>query len=169
MHTIFLVYSDILKSTKTIDQAQTLALEIDILLQSLFHEGEKKLEKALASIRQETAQIIRDQFLNKNLKSPNKEMIKDFLTQLKARVIALKPIKLSIALDPSEITIEHIHDWVLKNIGNNYILDITADKNIIGGASIIFEGKYIDLSLRKQLDEVFKKNRSVILNSFQHL
>lgn len=165
------MYSDILKSTKTVEQKEQLALAIDQLLTSLFHQGKKEFEKALASIRLEIAQVIKDEFVNKPRtdsvqgkypKADNKEMIKDFLKQLKERLQNLQLIKLTLAFSATQHAIDRIYDWILKNVGDRYILDIQVDKSMLGGAIISFEGRYIDLSLRKTLDEVFENKRREI-------
>ena len=161
MKTIFLVYSDILRSTRTAQQAEQLVAEIDNLLASLFHEGKKEFEKALASIRAQVAQVLRDEFLSKY---QNKEVIKDFLTQLKERAQSLRFLPVVFAFSPSEHSIALIHDWIIKNIGENYVLDIEVDENIIGGICLTLDGKYIDLSIRKKMEDVFGNKREEILN-----
>lgn len=162
MRTIFLVYSDILKSTKTVAQAEQLESEIDSLLNSLFHEGRKDFEKALNSINYEVAEVIRNEFLNKDPDVKNKEVIREFLNQLKDNVQNLRTIKLSLAFSPSQDSIDKIHDWIIENIGDGYILDLQVDSTIIGGARIFFQGKYSDSSLKKTLDQVFKTKRQEI-------
>jgi len=161
MKTIFLVYSDILRSTRTAQQAEQLVAEIDNLLASLFHEGKKEFEKALASIRAQVAQVLRDEFLSKY---QNKEVTKDFLTQLKERAQSLRFLPVVFAFSPSEHSIALIRDWIIKNIGENYVLDIEVDENIIGGICLTLDGKYIDLSIRKKMEEVFGNKREEILN-----
>lgn len=167
MNTIFLLYSDILKSTRTAQQAEQLILEIDSLLGSLFHEGKEEFEKALQSIRAQVAEVLRDEFLNKDPKYQNKEMIKDFLTQLKEKAQNLNPIPITLAFSPSEHTIEVLHEWVLKNLGETYVLDIEVDQTILAGICLTLEGKYLDLSLKKKLEEVFKNKREDILSALK--
>ena len=165
MKTIFLVYSDILKTTRTVDDAQKLASEIDFLNESMFHEGKKEFENVLKKVKPKLAQIIQEEFINKDPTYSNKDMIKDFLTQLKERVLALKTVTLEIAFEPSQETIENIHNWILKNIDTDYVLDIVVDNNIVGGVNLTYEGKYKDFSLKKKLDEAFETKRQEILHA----
>ncbi|MEK7533913.1 MAG: F0F1 ATP synthase subunit delta [Patescibacteria group bacterium] len=165
MNNIAYTCSNILKSTKTVAQKEQLALEIDQLIASLFRQETNAFDNALKSIRLEVSQIIIDEFLNKESQSVNKEMVKYFLTELKKRLQKLRIIKLSLAFSPSNYSIDRIYDWIAKNVGDEYILDIQVDKSILGGITISFEGKYIDLSLKKRLDEVFKNKRQEIISS----
>lgn len=165
MNTIFLVYSDILRSTRTVEQAEQLVAEIDSLLASLFHEGKKEFERSLTSIRVEVAKVLRDEFLSKDPKYQNKEMVREFLTQLKERVQSLVPLPVTLAFSPSEHAIAIIHDWIVKNLGDGYVLDIEVDENIIGGICLTLDGRYIDLSLKKKMEEVFGTKRQEITNT----
>lgn len=167
MRTIFLVYSDILKSTKTVSQAEQLSAEIDQLLTSLYHEGKKEFEKALVSIRAEIAQIIKEELISKDPKIENKEMIKEFLTQLKERLQSLKTINLTLAFSPPQQIINNIYEWINKNVGDGYVLDIEVNQDIIGGAKITFQGRYLDLSLKKTLEQVFKNKRKEITKGIE--
>ena len=154
-----------LKSVKTTEEAQKLTLQIDNLLESLFYEGKEEFEKAVSAIRYDVSEIIKEEFL-RDEKYNGKETIKDFLTKLKEKIQTLKILELNIAFDPSDKTIETIHDWVLNNIGEDYVLSVTVDKRLIGGAIVIYDGKYKDFSLKKKLDEVFAAKREEIAEIF---
>jgi len=166
MNNITYACSNILKSTKTVAQKEQLAQEVDQLTASLFRQETNAFDNALKSIRLEISQIIIDEFLNEEPKGVNKEMVKYFLTELKKRLQNLRVIKLSIAFSPSNHSIDRIYDWIAKNVGDEYILDIQVDKSILAGLTISLEGKYIDLSLKKTLDEVFKNKRQEIIRNF---
>lgn len=161
------MYSNILQSAKTVSQREMLISEIDRLITSLFKTNEEDFNKALSAIRTETAQLIRDEFLNKN--NPSREGIKNFLSEQKAKLEKLRKIQLTIAISLSERLIGRIYDWIIKNIGDGYILDIEVNESILGGAAITFEGRYIDLSLKKSLDEVFSTNKKEIMSFCQKI
>jgi len=162
MKTLLLVYSDILKSVKTTSQQDSFVSQIDKLLTSLYQTEHKAFEKALASTDIEVEKIIKETFLKKNSRNFDKEMVHDFLTQLQEKAQNLKIITLSVAFSPTEHAIDTIFDWVTKNIGDGIVLDIQKDKSILGGAAVSFEGKYMDLTLKKTLDEVFASKRKEI-------
>lgn len=159
-----MIYSDILRHVKTVDQARGLSSEIDVLLDSLFKTDNKAFEKALNSISAIDAEVLKSAFggLKNNISPNNLSTIKEYLTQLKEEIQKLKILKLSLAFDPSEDTIGNLFTWVWENLGERHILDIQKDQTILGGAIIEFEGKYKDLSLKKKLDEVFATKREEI-------
>ena len=158
-----MTYYDILRNIKTVDEVNRLVSEIDILLDSLFKADTNAFEKALNSISVVTSQALKDTFLKNNANLGNYAMIKDLLIKLKEELQKFKVLKLSLAFEVSEGSIDNLFAWVLTNLGSGIILDIKEDKKIIGGASIEFEGKYKDLTLKKKLEEVFGSKREEIL------
>jgi len=72
---------------------------------------------------------------------------KVYLDAVSNILIALKPLKLIIAFQPTETTI----DKLSKYLEGSYILDFEYDPKIIGGAVIISKGEYRDYSLQKTI------------------
>ena len=158
-----MIYSDILSNIKTVDEANRFASEIDTLLDALFKTQGNAFEKALNSINAITSQMLKEALRKDNISFENKTMIKECLIGLRDQLQKLKVFKLSLAFEPSEISIDNLFNWVVKNIGEGCILDIETDKAILGGTIIVYEGKYEDLSLRKALEEVFAGKREEII------
>jgi F0F1-type ATP synthase delta subunit len=162
------IYSDILRSIKTVDQASALNIEIDILIQDLFKIEGNFFEKTLNSISNLTSQMLKDAFLKENIGLENKSMIKEYLIGLKEQLQNLKTIKLSISFEPSLNSIDNLFSWVLKNQGTGIVLDLKTDKTILGGTTIEFEGKYKDLTLKKTLEETFQSKREEIMGLHEY-
>lgn len=158
-----MIYSDILSNIKTVDEANRAAIEIDTLLDALFKTESNAFEKALNSISVIHKDQLKKTFLKNNINSENQANIKECLTALREEVRKLKTLKLSLAFQASQNLIDNLFAWVVKNIGEGCILDIEADKAILGGTIIVYEGRYIDLTLKKTLEEVFASKREEIL------
>lgn len=158
-----MIYNDILSNIKTVDQANQLASEIDMLLDALFKTEDKAFEKALNSISDVHSQMLREALLKNNINSNNLSMTKEYLDGLKEEIKKLKGIKLSLAFEPSHDSIDNLFAWVIQNLGSAIVLDIAVDKRILGGTIIEFEGKYKNLSLRKTLEEVFEEKEKEIM------
>lgn len=164
-----LMYFDLITSIKTTKDVDDLSLEIDILASTLFKSEKISLDKAIAAVSFSTGKKIMEIFEKNNLDINDRQETSDFFETLKDLIKKFKVIKLVMAFDPSLETIENIHEFVSENIGIGYVLDIEKDESVLAGAIVMFNGKYKDLTLRKSLEETFKLNRSVILNSIQGL
>lgn len=150
-----LIYSDILKSLRTVEEAEEFSSQIDILLKNLFKTQAQPLEESLKKlIDLKTSGIIKQAIKDKDINPSDHAAIENLLSDIKKEIQKLKVLKLCLAFDPTAEIIEDIFDWVLKNIGNGIILDIEKDESIIGGAIIVFEGRYKDLTIRKRFEEI---------------
>lgn len=154
---------DLIASLKTTREVDELSLELDSLTSALFKSEEMTLEKALYSIRTKSRDIIMEIFSKNNLDSANKETVRDFLDTLRKLIKNFKVIKLILAFEPSQKTIENIHNFVSENIGAGFVLDIEKDESVLGGSVVIFNGKYNDFTLRKTLGEVFENKKGEFL------
>lgn len=159
-----MIYSDLTNYIKTTRNLDDFSSEIDKLLESIFQPSiNKSFDSALKEISVRTAGWIKDVFLKNNLDISNREVIKNFLTRLKEQLKKYKTIKLTIAFEPSYSSIENIYNWVLEALDNSYILDIDVNTAILGGAIVVFNGQYRDLTLKKNLKDLFNTKRGEIL------
>ena len=162
-----LIYFDLITSLKTVGEVNDLSSEIDTLMSALFKSRNSSLEKAFGLISQKTAKKITQIFSKNNFNTDDKELITDFLDTLASLIKKFKVIKLTLAFDPTPKTIDNIHEFVSQNLGIGYILDIEVLENILGGAVIMFNGKYQDFTLKKTLEEVFESKNEEILKLMQ--
>ena len=150
-----LIYFDILTSLRTTEDLNELSFEIDNLLSSIFETNNQSFDKALKSISIDTAKKINDAISKNGINTANKELIRNFLDGLKKLLGKFKTIRLIISIDPSHNVIENIHNWVVSNLGEGYLLDIETNQNLLGGAIIEFDGKYKYFTVKKDLENVF--------------
>ncbi len=162
-----MIYSDLLSHIKTVDQARELTSEIDVLLDSLFKTENNAFDKALNSVSVVTSQMLKSALggLKDNINLGDKTKIQEYLIGIKEEIQKFKTLKLSLAFEPSEHTIDNLFAWVIQNLGSYVILDIDVDKKILGGAIIEYEGRYEDLSLKKRVEEVFGSKREEIAHA----
>ena len=158
-----LIYYDLITSLKTTQEVESFVSEIDTLMFEFYNTKGLLIHKALDSISFGTVGKIMQAFLKNNLDINNKDTFVSFFQTLKILIKKLKVIKLVLAFDPTRITIEKIHNFVKENIGMGYILDIEVYHDVLGGAIVIFNGKYKDFTLKKNLEEIYRLRRSEIL------
>jgi F0F1-type ATP synthase delta subunit len=150
-----LIYFDIITSIKTTQEADFLVHEIDNLMLEFFKSEKISIEKAMKSISMEFAMQIAQAFAKSNLDVNNRDTVTDFFKTLKKMIKKLKIIRIVMAFDPPYRTIENIHNFVKDNIGIGYILDIEISQDVLAGAVVIFNGEYLDYSLKKSIENTF--------------
>ena len=164
MQNNILIYFDIITSLKTKDDLDQLASQVDTLLASIFETKNQSFDNALRSVSLETTKKIKEALAKNGMDIENKEVIRNFLLGLKKLLGKFKTIRLIIAFELSEKVIENIHNWVSSNLGEGYILDIETNQSLIGGAIIVSpNGQYRDLTVKKNLEDVFSANKEEIL------
>ena len=147
-----LIYFDLITSLRTTQEVAGFASEIDTFM----------LENTLDSISEDSAKKIMRTFSKNNLDINNKNIVVSFFKTLKELLKKLKVIKLVLAFDPTRKTIENIHNFVKNIAGIGYILDIEISEDVLGGAVIIFNGKYYDFTLKKSIEDTFEvKNKEI--------
>lgn len=149
-------YQGLIRLTQTTEDVVKLDEEIDSLLQSIYHVDKHMFEDTLEKmVRIRVAMEIRD--LVQQGTSSKKEEIRSLLSDAYRIICALPILQLTLAFEPSEAVIGNISRWARKNLISGILLDLSLDKSILGGAIIMFHGKFYDFSLRKKLKEIFEK------------
>jgi F0F1-type ATP synthase delta subunit len=157
-----LIYLDLIASLKTTQDVINFTHEIEVLLSTFFKPERTSIQEGLDSISVGSAQKIIGTFSKNNLNINDKETVISFFNILKELIKKLKIIKLVLAFDPTHKTIENIHNFIKENMGIGYILDIEVSENILGGAIVIFNGKYNDFSLKKSIEDTFSEKQKEI-------
>ena len=159
------IYFDIITSLKTTGEVESFVGEIDTLMLKFFESEEVSPEKMLDSISEGSSLKIRQVFAKNNLNFNNRETVSKFFKTLKELIKKLKAIKIVLAFDPSAKTIENIHNFITDSLGIGYILEIEVFQEILAGAIVIFNGKYIDFSLRKRIEDTFREKTDQIVSA----
>ncbi len=155
MRNDILIYFDLITSIKTTKEKDDLSSEIEDLLVSIFKASGQSFDDILKTIRIDTAEKINDAFRKSGLDSKNKEQIRNFLLTLIHLLTKFKIIRVTLAIEPTQQTIGNIHNWISANLGQEYILDIETDPEVLGGAIIVFKGEYRDFTIKKNIETVF--------------
>lgn len=149
-------YPKIIGRIKTKDEADTLADELDLLLESVYESSGKAFGESLKDkVRAWVASAINDEI---GQGARNDEL----LNNLKEELDNLETIKLNLAFDPTSESIEKIHNWVLTNLGPGIIMELTQNTSVLAGAVIIHKGEYRDYTLRKLVTDDIEKNSTKI-------
>jgi hypothetical protein len=159
------IYFDIITSLRTTKEVESFVGEIDALMLKFFESEGVSMVKMLDSISEDSSLKIRQAFAKNNLDFSNRDAVSKFFKTLKEIIKKLKTIKIVLAFDPSTKTIENVHNFITDLLGIGYILEIEVFQEILAGAIVIFNGKYIDFSLKKRIEDAFKEKADQIVSA----
>ena len=141
--------SVLINHLRTQEESLKLLDEIDLLLNSLYEEKGEGFELALKSkVRSWVTEAIREEM------SKGVDM-EEFLKSVKNEIASFKELKISLAFEPTSLSIEKIYMQAQGIWGRKILLNLSYDPNLIAGCVIIFEGEYRDFSLRKAFKKEF--------------
>lgn len=149
----------LLQNITTKRGAERMLEEIEIIRKGLFEAGTGALDSLLKNkVRAQTAEIIREMFSKANVDK------KAYLDMVEESIVNMPNVSLILAFEPSEGAVERFYSKISEASGKRVILDLVYEPQIIGGAVIIFKGRYRDYSFKKIFEAEFEKGRSKILN-----
>lgn len=149
------MYSTFLSKIRTKEDIQKLINEIEVILQSLYQkQGVESVLKA--QVRAWVSQALEEDWKS----APNKE---EYLIRLKEVLNGLKPLSLTISFEPTELSLEKLSYFVKQNLGGNIYLDINYDPRLLAGAIIVYQGRYLDMSLKKAYEAEFERSKVEII------
>jgi len=159
------MYSEILLKVKTEEEREALIEEIRGLKASLYEHGSFFEDTLRTRVRDWVSQVIKDAVAQRDAVA-QKEIDKEkYLQGLIEELSKLKSAKLVLAFEPTEAAVQRYHEFISKEVGEGVVLNISCLPGILGGAIIIFEGKYRDFSLRRVFEEEFRQSRELILKT----
>jgi hypothetical protein len=165
MNTQQSIFQPIFAYVKTTHEADELLNHIETLLSRLYTQETKPFESIAYSILDpEIAKAIHEVFLSLHFSWSHPEEIKIFFTRLKDELKRFEVITLTLAFTPTSDAVTAFSNWTRSNISLTTLLEINIDHHLLGGAIIIYQGNYLDLSVRKKLDEYFQKHGNEILS-----
>lgn len=156
--------SNLISRLKTTEDRDLLLSELDLLLKSIYEGSGGSFDITLKNkVRSWVAAIILSEI--ESVENLDK---KSYLENLKNEVQKIEDMKLGLAYEPSESALERIHDRIVKYSRKQILIDLTTNKNIVGGAVIVYKGKYRDFSMKKVFETEMQNAReeiNEILNS----
>lgn len=153
----------IVRDVRTKDERDTLREDIGELEAALFRSSPNAFEEVLnARLPERIALAIRDVSARPEFKN-NSGALRMFFHDLKNTLDAFLLLKLILAFRPSEEMINRLHEWIGQNLGMGVALDIGYDASILGGARIIFSGRYKEMTLAQMITESMAKEKTIIM------
>lgn len=151
------MYTEILALVRTVEDQYLLEEEIRHLTAAIFDKKGNNLEITLTSkVRARFAALFRQ---GMSAETTPEVYLQGLATSLEK----MRPLKLTLAFEPTDSFIDRLHFFAIRNIGTDIVLDITTDPTIGGGAVISFLGEYRDFSLVRFMEMEFEKKQAEIM------
>ena len=163
MITIPEIMVPLLRDVRTKDEKDILHDQIAKLEATLFRSDPTGIEKILTSQFPEELVSAMRNIIHDPLFKDNPEALKNFFKDLRDTTDKLPLLTLIIACKPTEEMIIRFHKWTQENLGLGIVLDMSYDGSILGGARIIFGGRYKEMTLAQMITDVFKKEKTAVL------
>jgi F0F1-type ATP synthase delta subunit len=149
------MYSDLLTTVVTNSDASLLRQELELLQAALFKVKEGNFDEVLKEqIRAWVAEELRAEFAKPEVKK--EKALEEMLTQLKE----LPTVQLTLAFEPTQHNLGHIHEWLIRTLGTHVLVDVLYQPNMIGGAAVSYQGKYFDGSLAQKLEDYYTQKKT---------
>lgn len=151
------IYSEVYKNIITSEAASMWLEQIDNYLDSLYEINNKSKEENLNLLfPSESAEVIKNQLKAQGINLEDIERVKNYLIGLKESLQNAKLITITLAVKPDDKLLNDIYTALEKVIGGDCaLLEIKINKEILGGAEIIWKGQYFEHTLKKKVEEYF--------------
>ncbi len=138
-------YTEILKSIKTKSMSYALINAIDLLVDDSFIEDSKfKQDKDFQDIKSKLVAFIKSKNYGEVSSSIQRKAFLEIRNTLKsAKILTVRTVFL-----PDDTFSSDLYSW-FHNVGfQNFLLDFELVPDMCGGCQLIWEGKFVDLSLK---------------------
>lgn len=153
----------IIKEVRTVDDVRMLRAGLEALEMNLYGVGIKSWHNVLAKVLPEKFSVQLKDLLAQLPAEQQPETIRELLADLKKAIGKFKTLKIDLAFEPANEVIDQLNFWVDEKLGLAVALDIGYEKTLIGGARIIFAGRYGDFSAAKYLEDILRREKGNIL------
>lgn len=153
----------VLETVHTREEAEVLEEALAEMENRLFkktHDAARLLEDIRLSAK--TVDILK-QFVATEAASANPVDAHETLATLRKKISELKMVRVELAVEPDPRLIEEISRWVRTNVAGQALVDVGVDRRMLGGARIIFNGRYRQMTLAELVEKILEAEKRTIL------
>jgi len=141
---------------KTKSQAIDFSSRVTTVLEDIYHT-DFSIEKSLT---QQFGIQKKDIFIRllreNNVDVGSTPMLQEFLKKIQEKISSLAVMSLTLAFEPTDLSLKAIAQWFLMNIHQQVLLEFVVDPGIIAGIHITYNGKFKDYSIKTAFDQILK-------------
>lgn len=161
-------YDKVLEEIRTIEDLRLVASELDRLMVSLYNADAGAFKTLLTTnIQRSLSDAITQSASEQQLSLDNYEQLEQYFSGLKQTLMKLPVLQLTLAYRPTNEHIISLSEWIRRETNKSVVLQLHYNQNILGGAIITFEGRYLDLSLKTKLASVYESKRADVMAMIQ--
>jgi len=142
---------------KTKSQALDFSIRLSLISQKFF-ETDFTLQKELL---EQLGMHKTDRFIallrENKVNETSIDSLKIFFNLLQMKISSLPVITMKLAVEPKEKTLQTLSQWFFLNVKKQVLFDITIDPEIIGGADIYFDSKFLDFSVKTSFNRIVRE------------
>lgn len=83
--------------------------------------------------------------------------LKEFFEKMQQAIASLPVLSMTVAFEPQEQTLKPLSEWFVLNIKKQVLFEIKVDPNLIAGATITFNGKFADYSIKPTFEKILQE------------
>lgn len=156
-------FSSILDQIQTTDDVERVVNSLESFLSSLYTTNGKTVpEKMDELLPSHIARELKSTMEKSAINPQQIEEVKAIVGAIKAQLMSLRTVSLTLAFDPPQKALDDIASWVKQHFGSDTVMEIAIHPHILGGAVVVANGRYVDKSLKKKLDILFTVKRQEI-------
>ncbi len=150
---------------RTTDERDLIITELHQLFDSL-HKVDKSQFSAILNkeVSVRTAEVVHTAIAEANVPNEDFSALENCLQTLKQELMLLTTVEITLAIKPQHEFLTQLYRWVQEHVGKQTIIQLAINPEIVGGIILVYQGKYINLSLSKRIDDVFTQHSHEILS-----
>jgi len=137
----------------TITDLNAAIASLEALESGLYKSG-KVAEKIEWFLPENLAHSFRECLESNKVDIESPEQVEHFIAQVKKELRATPVISLKLAFSPRRKFVTKLADWWGRQLGSQFVLDVSVDPDILGGVEVMSGGKFHDLTVSRRLKEL---------------
>jgi len=150
---------------RTKEEAVDFINAVDKIIDSFYNAKETPNEKMKKLLPYHIYDYLEQQASKQSVLLDNKEMVKNYLTQIKIFVQHIPVVTMEIPFWPTDEMLTNMSNYLSIYLKRTILFEIVVNKSLIAGAKFNYNGKYKDLSFKNKFDEKLQKEAENIIKN----
>ncbi len=150
-------FEEVISLLSTKIQADHLIGEVDLLIADIYNTQKTFDQKLSETLNHDEKEALIGMIQKHAVNTADPMKFQEYLEELKEAVRSIPVMDVTIGVDPKDALVSVVASWLKTNATTRFILDFHKDDTCGGGAVVEFGGERRDFTIRKHLQNKFKK------------